>query len=789
MRAHFLSRRPPRSRLTGLARVAFAGALLLGSLAGAIPASAAATPADGRVIATGRLGEGAATLSLYLRGDDRRARGVVRLSDRATGLRARALSIDRLTRDAEGVTIEGRARLGATQDESMRLVLAGASGGQTRVTLALGEGPSAYRIAGLLTGGVVRIGESAKDRQRTQMLADSAFDDLMLTIARPAPPPSAGPTNGATAPGPNALESLTTTAAGAFAGAALLLGGQAERSRAVIDRFGASSSVQAPPPAPDDSGASGGPANAILRDAALEGLRAVTGALDRSAPATTTRHTTPVQRPSSSEPAPEAPRPSPAIPVPAAAAPTPAPPRATDGTPHVVEGVVAAAVGRAAGQVVGAAMAIAPPEVVQRAGEAALAAPPGVLHLSPIGADADVHRDASTAVEVVGADLLGDVAIAARSMVPNEIALPLAEIITPLTPSRLRAGAESEPASGLAAASAARVAAPTLVASMRESALALRDRVAASARSAGWSPAPLVGYVRGLRDAAFPPRMEAGGPAGPPSALGTAAAAAAIEAALPGIERAVDRAVREGEAGQIGSGRLTEPSPRAPVVMERLPDVPDPATLPARTIDRGAFYPQTGDGYGSGFAVTDDEGIPMFTAYQRAGGVAVLGYPVSGRFLWDGFVVQVFQRGIAQWRPEVGQVYFVNIFDRLHDAGLDSWLRRAWQIPRQMVFDDPAGADEVARARLALLDASPALREAYFRSGPDPIAVNGLPTSELVDMGNHLALRCQRVVFQIWKVDVPWARAGEVTIALGGDIAKEAGLLPGTAALRPTLHP
>jgi hypothetical protein len=39
-------------------------------------------------------------------------------------------------------------------------------------------------------------------------------------------------------------------------------------------------------------------------------------------------------------------------------------------------------------------------------------------------------------------------------------------------------------------------------------------------------------------------------------------------------------------------------------------------------------------------------------------------------------------------------------------------------------------------------------------------------------------LRTQRAAFQQWKVDVPWARRGTITIANGGDLAKEAGLLP-----------
>jgi hypothetical protein len=48
-------------------------------------------------------------------------------------------------------------------------------------------------------------------------------------------------------------------------------------------------------------------------------------------------------------------------------------------------------------------------------------------------------------------------------------------------------------------------------------------------------------------------------------------------------------------------------------------------------------------------------------------------------------------------------------------------------------------------------------------------------------MGNHYAVRLQRAVIQEWKQDVPWAKAGQATVANGGDIAKEAGLFPAPA--------
>ena len=41
-----------------------------------------------------------------------------------------------------------------------------------------------------------------------------------------------------------------------------------------------------------------------------------------------------------------------------------------------------------------------------------------------------------------------------------------------------------------------------------------------------------------------------------------------------------------------------------------------------------------------------------------------------------------------------------------------------------------------------------------------------------------LVVRCQRAVFQQWKQAVPWARAGDVTVANAGDIVKERASSP-----------
>lgn len=204
----------------------------------------------------------------------------------------------------------------------------------------------------------------------------------------------------------------------------------------------------------------------------------------------------------------------------------------------------------------------------------------------------------------------------------------------------------------------------------------------------------------------------------------------------------------------------------------------------------GHFFPQAVSPTSSfGFTVTNDDGIPFWDEFRRLGGVQVVGYPISQRFLWDGFVTQVMQKAVFQWRPEVRQVYLVNVFDDLHDAGKDDWLvvQRSTPRPLPSSVDEGRPWDQVVADRLALLDDNPAIKAAYFAS-PDPIHFYGLPTSRIEFAGNHYAIRLQRAVIQQWTEDVPWAKAGEVTVANGGDIAKEAGLWP-AAALVPLKAP
>ena len=45
-----------------------------------------------------------------------------------------------------------------------------------------------------------------------------------------------------------------------------------------------------------------------------------------------------------------------------------------------------------------------------------------------------------------------------------------------------------------------------------------------------------------------------------------------------------------------------------------------------------------------------------------------------------------------------------------------------------------------------------------------------------MDLGPVFAIRTQRAVLYRWKTPQPWARAGDVTVGLSGDIAREFGL-------------
>lgn len=206
----------------------------------------------------------------------------------------------------------------------------------------------------------------------------------------------------------------------------------------------------------------------------------------------------------------------------------------------------------------------------------------------------------------------------------------------------------------------------------------------------------------------------------------------------------------------------------------------------------GHFFTQTnGKPLGAercGYSVTNADGIPFWDTFQRLGGAHAIGYPVARRFTLDGFVVQPMQKAIFQWRPAEQQVWLLNTFDRLHDAGKDGWLQVSRQTPPPLDTSPDSGKpwEQVLARHVAFLDANPVVK-ARFLAEPEWIDRFGLPVS-VADYPNVYVVRAQRAVLQQWKTAVPWASAGAITIANGGDLAKEAGLFPSYAVV-PELAP
>lgn len=198
-------------------------------------------------------------------------------------------------------------------------------------------------------------------------------------------------------------------------------------------------------------------------------------------------------------------------------------------------------------------------------------------------------------------------------------------------------------------------------------------------------------------------------------------------------------------------------------------------------ISDGWFYGRgtAEGGTAHGYAVTDADGLPFWTTYQRLGGPSYLGYPLSRRYTEDGAVQQVFQRGILRATEDgVAPVY---VLDQLHTAGHDADLAATWTIPEAGLPLPSALKPEVPSDRVDwVLRDYPALA-AYRSKLPDPTAMLGLPTSEVRDVGSFYVVRFQGGALQQWKEDVAWAKAGEVTAVNVGEIADALGVVPAEA--------
>jgi beta-N-acetylhexosaminidase len=261
----------------------------------------------------------------------------------------------------------------------------------------------------------------------------------------------------------------------------------------------------------------------------------------------------------------------------------------------------------------------------------------------------------------------------------------------------------------------------------------------------------------------------------------------------------------------------------------------------------GRFYVAAAGGGEFGYALADEGGAALWSAYAAMGGPARLGYPISQRFEFAGRTAQLTQRALLQWDSEQNAALLANAFELFERAGtllgwagcatpapsgeavrsdgtrpddvrpecsLDSWLEQKG-IPPAVADDGSHGVFRRAvAARLSWLEHE-AIRAAYLadpaggRSAPWPgaqalaaglegvaddaipwpaIERHGLPMSRPVRYGPFVAQRFQRVVLQLWVDEVPgMPPPGAVTPVLAGELLREAGFVPLDALIPTTL--
>lgn len=136
-------------------------------------------------------------------------------------------------------------------------------------------------------------------------------------------------------------------------------------------------------------------------------------------------------------------------------------------------------------------------------------------------------------------------------------------------------------------------------------------------------------------------------------------------------------------------------------------------------------------------------------------------------------------RSGSRSRPELERVAFANVFDELHQRGLDDRLYAELQVPRTADWSGDAGLPwaSVTARHMAMLDGYPSLR-AQYAAAAHPLDLYGLPMSPVEDFGPFSAVRFQRAVFQQYRVATAYARPGDVLVVNGGDVAKQYGLVP-----------
>jgi len=93
-------------------------------------------------------------------------------------------------------------------------------------------------------------------------------------------------------------------------------------------------------------------------------------------------------------------------------------------------------------------------------------------------------------------------------------------------------------------------------------------------------------------------------------------------------------------------------------------------SYPDYSVEDGWFFSQASPDPETGFTVTNKGGVPFWDFYRDAGGPLSIGYPISRRFRWDGFVLQSFEAGLLAWHPQLGFVHRLDAFDEKRLASL-----------------------------------------------------------------------------------------------------------------------
>ncbi len=240
-----------------------------------------------------------------------------------------------------------------------------------------------------------------------------------------------------------------------------------------------------------------------------------------------------------------------------------------------------------------------------------------------------------------------------------------------------------------------------------------------------------------------------------------------------------------------------DPQPPAPAVAGDLPTA-ERTAVTAIDLPNGCFFVPAGAT--AGYAIVDEpDGPPFWMAYQRLGGFAALGAPVSRPFsLADGRVYQATEQALLVWQPGARHAELANLLDLMSAAGLDDWL---WE--QGIPYPEPTGSESEAAGALDRLGwlVEPAIRDAYFArpSGgtgaslealPAAIARFGLPASWPELFQGHVTQRFQRGVLRLLlapgdRADDPVLAGPPTVVSLpAGELLRRSGRLA-PAALVP----